>query len=39
MSYAIETLKSFNEQVRGIFTTGAVTVRPEEFEVLRKHNA
>lgn len=38
MGYAIETLKAFNEQVRGIFTTGAVTVRPEEFEVIRKHN-
>lgn len=39
MGYALETLKAFNEQVRGIFTTGAVTVRPEEFEVIRKHNA
>jgi hypothetical protein len=38
MGYALETLKGFNEQVRGIFTTNAVTVRPEEFEVLRKHN-
>jgi len=38
MGYALETLQKFNEQVKGIFTTGAVTVRPEEFEVLRKHN-
>jgi len=38
MGYAIETLKAYNEQVRGLFTTGAVTVRPDEFEVLRKHN-
>lgn len=38
MGYSLEVLKSYNEQVRNVFVPAGVTVRPEEFEVLRKHD-
>lgn len=38
MGYNIELLKSYNEQVRNVFVPQGVTVRPEEFEVLKHNN-